>query len=153
MSNATTPRAISPNQSIETPWEFIRAVEARFGPLFCDLAALPENSKCPTHIGPDQDSLSAPWPTPPSGRYNWLNPPFANIAPWVQRCAQQSARVLVLVPASVGSRWYGDYVEGKASVHFLAPRIAFTGQPFPKDLMLLQYNCGWNSRPVQWRWK
>lgn len=168
--NATSPRPISENQSVGTPWEFIEAVERYRGPLHCDLAATQENKKAPLWIGPDWEDcpehlgrsfFRESLPSPPAGSYNWLNPPFADIAPWVQRVVEEEQPTLILVPASVGSVWYGEWVEGYMSVSFLRPRIKFEGHTaaYPKDLMLLTYNPSFLSTgllslvPQQWRWK
>lgn len=173
--DATTPRPRSTNQVVGTPWEFIHAVERRFGKLHCDLAALPENAKAPQFITPEQDSLapSTVWPTPPNGEWNWLNPPFSKIVPskskpgefssipwieeWVAKVVASQVSTLVLVPAAVGSNWYAEYVENKTMLTlFLSPRIAFDGSAsgYPKDLMLLVYEAGGHRYPPQqWRWK
>jgi hypothetical protein len=68
-------------QNYETPADFIRAVETRFGRLTVDLACSPENAKAPDRFY--EDRLPA-WPR--EGLL-WLNPPFSNIAPWASRCA------------------------------------------------------------------
>ena len=157
---ATRPRdKTTTNQVVGTPWEFIDAVKAKFGNLFCDLAATAENTKCPEYfITEEQDSLVTPWPTAPDEEYNWLNPPFANIAPWVEKCATDDNNVLVLVPALVGSEWYTKFVAGVADIYFLSPRLVFEGSkdPYPKDLMLLQYRRK-SAKPFysigNWRWK
>lgn len=176
--NATSPRPVSDNQIVSTPLDFIDAVKYKFGPLWCDLAALPENAKAFRYIDPETDSLAYPWPQPgqpwlapgsvrgsivarmPANHYCWLNPPFAEIAPWVAKAAECTTNVLVLVPASVGSRWFGEHVIDCAHwVYFLSPRLKFTKDPYPKDLMLIEYRWMTRSRVEgrtqfeQWRWK
>lgn len=176
---ATDPRQRSENQAVATPWPFIHAVEYRFGKLFCDLAATEENRKADFCITPETDSLATPWPTAPrpevswrKPRPNWLNPPYSEKVPskskpgqmsivpciykWVRKSWESKVRVLVLVPAAVGSDWYGEWVEEKAIVEFLNPRLIFENNPYPKDLMLLEYP-GTQERitipPRQWKWK
>lgn len=131
-------------QDYGTPWEFIRAVERRFGPLSVDLAAHAENAKCRTFIGPEQDSLSVDWSV--YGGARWLNPPFSQIAVWAKKCAEYRhlpAWTLLLVPASIGSRWFVEHVLGKAQVDGI-PRLTFEGEStaYPKDLMLCAYGYG-----------
>jgi phage N-6-adenine-methyltransferase len=99
-------------QDYETPMEFIRAVEKRFGPLTVDLAASAENAKAPRHISEKENSLICPWAATAVDNC-WLNPPFGNIAPWAKKCAEESehgARILMLVPASIGSNWFAEHV-------------------------------------------
>lgn len=140
-------------QVVGTPEEFIMAVEERFGHLSVDLAATAENAKAPFHIGPESDSLKQKW-----NLYDgnlWLNPPFGHIKPWVKKASKTipSGRILVLVPASVGSNWFADHVWGRARVYFLRPRMMFVGHTagYPKDLMLLVY--GEEPGVELWRWK
>jgi site-specific DNA-methyltransferase (adenine-specific) len=126
-------------QDYSTPQDFMRAVESRFGSPTWDLAASFGNRKAPNWIGVERDSLSVAWHELRGPL--WLNPPFANIAPWAEKCLNESikgARVLFLTPASVGSNWYRDFIHDRARVLFLNGRITFEGcgDPYPKDCML-----------------
>jgi phage N-6-adenine-methyltransferase len=145
----------SSRQDYATPRDFISAVERRFGPLSVDLAASSENTKAPIYLTVGQDSLSADW-TRHFGNL-WLNPPFANIAPWAAKCAAPHTprffrRILFLVPASVGANWFADHVAPHARIYFLVGRLCFDGRaPFPKDCCLAVY-----GEPVGvewWRWR
>jgi phage N-6-adenine-methyltransferase len=144
-------------QDVETPADFLGAVVRRFGALAVDLAATPQNRKAPAAYSPLADSLSHDW-TPHEGNL-WLNPPFANIAPWAAKCRTSAAaphdfdRILLLVPASVGSRWYADHVHGHAMVLALTGRLTFVGHrsPYPKDLILAVYG-EWRGFDC-WDWR
>lgn len=133
------------NQSYATPPEFIRAVKKRFGigNFDIDLAADANNKQAPRFYGIETDALTQPWKI--ASGWNWLNPPFGKIEPWVSRAFQQSkdfkAKTLVLVPASVGSNWWRNHVHGKCQVILLNGRITFLPEtkPFPKDCCLLRY--------------
>lgn len=149
-------------QSVGTPWEFIDAVEKRFGPLIYDLAADANNSKVREEFGgyfdEDADSLKQPWAQLlPQGNL-WLNPPFKDIAPWAEKCALESRTrhglILLLVPASIGSVWYSQHVLGQSVVLGLSPRMTFIGhdKPYPKDLMLCVYGYGLVGH-TSWRWR
>src|SRR5574338_761749 len=102
-------------QTYQTDPEFIAAVIKRFGVLNWDLAAEAGNAQAPKFITPEQDSFQVDWDK--LGEEDlpgnlWLNPPFSNIRPWAQKCANYrgSGRVLFLVPASVGSNWLADLI-------------------------------------------
>ena len=145
-------------QDYGTPWPFIRACEARFGPIVCDLAASAENAKAPLFYDRNRDSLSVDWAAEhPTGTL-FLNPEFAEIGPWAAKCATESARrqglILMLTPASIGTEWFAAHVNRKAMVLGLAPRMAFEGTdaPYPKDLMLSVYGMGMSGFDV-WRWR
>lgn len=144
-------------QAVRTPPEFLAAVQRRFGRITFDLAATPKNAVCESYFTKRQDSLRRPWPV----GLNWLNPPFDRIDPWVEKAALESqrrnVRIIILVPASIGSNWYRDHVEGKADVIPIGnPRLKFVGHRdgFPKDLMLLLYGFGRKTSVLpQWQWK
>lgn len=147
--------------TVETPADFMAAVEAKFGPIVLDLAATAENAKAERFFTPQDDSLKQCWADLPFGN-RWLNPPYSDIAPWVKRAFDSYTTftpVLVLVPASVGSNWWADYVHEKCCVYLLRPRLTFVGHKssYPKDLALLEYGtpserCGEKFYST-WRWK
>lgn len=145
-------------QDYGTPWEFIRAVEMRFGPLACDLAASRESAKAAEFIAAENDSLSVAWSERWPDGMLWLNPPFANIDPWAEKCAFESLLrrdlILFLTPASIGSNWFSNHVNRKAVVFGLSPRLTFEGtsDPYPKDLMLSVFGMGLSGFDT-WRWK
>lgn len=138
-----------------TPPEFIAAVKRKFGvtEFDYDLAASPENTKAKHFFTEEEDSLKQEWPN-----YGdlWLNPPYAKIAPWAEKCARycfrQKIRIFFLVPAAVGSNWWRDHVHNKAKVRFLNGRISFDGKaPYPKDCALCVY--GIEPGYEVWSWK
>ena len=72
----------------------------------------------------------------------WLNPPFANIKAWAAKCeTYNNGTICMLVPASLGSKWFRDHCMGRP-VFVLDSRITFDGHtdPYPKDLMLVIFN-------------
>ena len=149
-------------QDYQTPPEFLAAVADRFGRIDWDLAANDRNAACPRYLGPgshvSDDSLAVDWLEVVGPRsIAWLNPPFANIAPWAERCARLRDRggwTLLLVPASVGTNWWAEHAHGKGFAFWLSPRITFVGEthPYPKDLSLVAWGFGVNG-VATWRWK
>ena len=122
-----------------------------WGPLHIDLAADAENAKAPKFHTKEQDSLSMSW----TGLgHMWLNPPYANIGDWAEKAAMSSMSfapgdmLFMLVPASVGSNWYWEFVNGYAETCIITPRLKFIGHKtcYPKDLMLAVYH-GFCSAP------
>ncbi len=145
-------------QSVGTPWEFIDAIERRFGLITIDLAATQENSKGPAWIPPEANSLKVEWTNFYEGNM-FLNPPFGACKTWAKKCARESRRlgkgdrILLLTPASVGTNWYWDNIAENALVLPLSPRLKFEGHEhlFPKDLMLSVF--GEKPGFERWRWK
>lgn len=164
LSQIATPHRTGPSinkgkskQDYVTPSEFIQTVEKRFGHLVVDLAATSENKRAPEFISEAENSLADKWQWRNYHGLCWLNPPFAHIAPWARKCQVESlmgAKILMLVPASVGSNWFADHIHGRAHVMFLSPRIQFEGaeDPYPRDLMCVSF--GIQSPEYEcWRWK
>ncbi len=154
------------NQVVGTPRAFIDAVERRFGDITWDLAATADNSVCgdgsSRYFGPDhfdedyRDSLKKDWLYVTEGTL-WLNPEFANIAPWAAKAETTRHRIgwtLMLVPASVDAEWYWKHVHGKAFVMPLRGRLTFRGSadPYPKGLILAAYGFGVVGFEP-WKWK
>lgn len=142
-------------QDYGTPREFLDAVERRFGTICFDLAASKSNAVCPAHFTKEDDALAQDWRGIPGTL--WLNPPYADIGPWANKCAQLSWRygwLLFLVPASVDSNWFAGAVERCAFVMPLSPRLTFVGEkdPYPKPVMLCAFGFG-VSGFQPWRWK
>jgi phage N-6-adenine-methyltransferase len=144
-------------QDVQTPKEFIDAIEKRFGILRIDLAATNNNCQAQLHFGPGSqspDALVEDWSV--RGGNLWLNPPFGDIAPWAAKCATCRDRadwLLFLTPASVGSNWFHEHVVPNAHVIELRDRLTFVGStaPYPKDLLLACFGFGITGRS-SWHW-
>ncbi len=152
-------------QTYGTPRILLDACEYRWDNLVIDLAASDENHKANYWFTQEQDSLRQDWTAlSEQHRYDsgempvcWLNPPFSDIRVWAQKCweeSQRGCRILLLTPASVGSQWYADCVDGKALVCALNPRVTFEGCTtcYPKDCLISAYGFGKVGFEV-WRWK
>ena len=147
-------------QDYGTPRELIQAVELRFGQLDWDLAASKENAKAPYFLTEKSNYLTHPFRTwIEDGTLCWCNPPFANIGVWAEKWASDAtagARIIALVPASIGAEWFAEHVFDHATIIGLRPRITFEGckDPYPKDCMLLCYGMEVPGGYFQtWRWK
>lgn len=101
-----------------------------------DACAVQENAKCTNFYSPEKDGLSQPW----EGRV-WCNPPYGrNIGKWVQKAAGSGALVVMLLPARTDTRWFHDYIYGKADIKFLRGRLKFgeakNSAPFPSMVVV-----------------
>jgi phage N-6-adenine-methyltransferase len=151
-------------QTVGTPRAFLNAVEDRFGVIDWDLAATAANAVTGKFLGPGaprgEDSLAVDWamlPAPPRPVF-WLNPPYSNIKPFARKCAEQApaipGEIVMLVPASISTEWFAQYVHRRALVLAIRPRLTFVGQsdPYPKDLMLVVYGRWIAPGFETWRW-
>jgi site-specific DNA-methyltransferase (adenine-specific) len=149
-------------QSVMTPSEFMVSVRNVLGVIAVDLAADEKNKQASVWIERKENSLQMSWNTitkmSANGSWLWLNPPFEHIEPWVKKCYEESilgAKILCLLPASVGSNWYRDWVRGKCFEIYLNGRIKFVGHKdaYPKDLMLLVWGGWLGVGSSVWDWK
>ena len=148
--------------NFRTPGDLREAVCRRFGMPELDLA-------CSTELR-DQfgakglyveqvDSLKMPWADNlVNGGLGWLNPPYRRIGPWAEKCALEAskgAKILLLVPAAVGSNWYHDFVHQRAMTLILKGRPAFDPEHpdwgYPKDVALCCY-FGFSGFDI-WDWR
>ncbi len=88
----------------QTPRYLFRALDLEFN-FVLDAAALPETALCEKYLTPDIDALSVDWGDfiSPSVRspWAWLNPPYSDIGPWVEKAIEQQGRgigTVMLVP-------------------------------------------------------
>lgn len=155
---ATTPRDKNKTrQDYGTPDDFFAAVN-RALPMKWDLAANEENRKCHNFIDESSNSLVIPWHSLERESWLWLNPPFKNISPWAVKCLGEKglgANVVMLTPASVGSRWFKHSVWEHALVVFLCGRLTFKGEtkPYPKDCMISIFSNKIMPGVMIWDWK
>ena len=98
-----------------TPAWLFAALNAEFN--FCiDAAALPETALCERYITPQIDTLTVDWADfiPPFERspFVWLNPPYSNCAPFIEKCIKERDNGIgsvVLVPEDSTAEWWpGD---------------------------------------------
>jgi phage N-6-adenine-methyltransferase len=120
-----------------TPRAFFRKLDRRFG-FTLDPCATPENTKCALFFTREQDGLKQDWGT----HRVFCNPPYGReIGKWARKCfeaSQNGALVVLFVPARTDTKWFHEWVQGKADVTFVRGRLRFggadTSAPFPSML-------------------
>lgn len=149
-------------QDYRSPPDFLRAVERKFGvEIAFDLAGTVHNLVTGDGFCHDlgQDALALPWPRLSEGRAAFCNPPFGRSGAFA-RVASESmhCRSILLIPASVGSRWFAEHVAGIACVVFLRPRLTFLlpdgtpcGAGINRDCMLAAYGWAPGMHCSDWR--
>ncbi len=152
-------------QNYQTPIDFLTAVKKRLHivEFTMDLAASRDNAVCADWYDEEANSLIQPWNL---GGWNWCNPPYANIEPWVKKAMLESlkgAQTAMLVPASVGANWWTEWVEPYAYQSFLNGRLCFipnwrelgfkSPPLYPKDCALLLYTPWSFTGNEVWSWK
>lgn len=145
-------------QVVCTPEDFLGSLRMRLAiPEWSwDLAADHSNKVCDSCYTEADDALIQRWNMVDG--WNWCNPPYGDIEPWVAKARFESlkgANTAMLVPASVGSNWWAQFVHNHAYVLFARPRLTFKGHntPYPKDLAVLLYNAMGAKGYDTWNWK
>lgn len=108
-----------------TPQDFFNKLNEEFD-FTIDVCALPENAKCKRYFTPEDDALKQKW----TGTC-FCNPPYGReIGQWVEKAsksADEGATVVMLLPARTDTKWFHNYVYGKAEIRFVAGGLKFGG--------------------------
>ena len=122
----------------ETPQDLFDKLNNEFH-FTLDVCATPENAKCDSFYTKEQDGLSQPWKG-----VVWCNPPYGKqIGSWVRRgffASLSGNTVVMLLPARTDTRWFHEYIYGKAEIRFIRGRLKFGGSknsaPFPSMVVV-----------------
>lgn len=127
-----------------TPKDFFDNLNEEFH-FTLDPCANEENHKCDLFYTKEQDGLTKDW----GGHVVFCNPPYGKeIADWVRYSYEQSQKpnttVVMLTPARTDTRYFHDYIYGKAEIRFIKGRLKFgdatTPAPFPSMIVVYRKN-------------
>ena len=118
-----------------TPQDFYKQLDYEFG-FNLDPCATVRNAKCRRYFTLKEDGLSQDW-----GRHVvFCNPPYGKqMRGWARKCyeaALEGATVVLLAHSRTDTRWFHDWVYGKAAeIRFVRGRLRFgdgkQSAPFP----------------------
>lgn len=120
-----------------TPQGFFDELDREFH-FDCDVCAIPENAKCRKFFTPAQDGLKQEWKG-----ICYMNPPYGRaIGKWVQKAAESATTVVCLLPARTDTKWFHEYIYGKAEIRFIKGRLKFGDErnsaPFPSMVVIFR---------------
>ena len=121
------------NDIWETATHIFEPLNEEFG-FTLDVCAMPETAKCTKFYSPADDALQQPW----SPELCWMNPPYSNPRPWVEKAfgeAEKGATVVALLPADTSTRWWAVFWDHDwhrlrrigDELRFLPRRVRFVG--------------------------
>lgn len=121
-----------------TPDVLFDALNKEFG-FTLDVCSDGANAKCAKFFTPEQDGILQPW----SGAV-WCNPPYGNrIAEWLHKAIVEKSNGVTsvfLLPARTDTKWFHEYILGKAEIRFIKGRLKFGGAknsgPFPSMIVI-----------------
>lgn len=103
---------VSIRDSWRTPDFAFTPLDAEFD-FGLDAAASVENAKVPQFLTIKDDALSCCWASrllPFAGRTVWINPPYSNIPPWLEKAKLEAVKnhiiSVLLIPHSPDAAWW-----------------------------------------------
>lgn len=102
-----------------------------------DPCATADNAKCKKYYTIEDDGLSKDW----SNDIVFMNPPYGReIKKWMKKAYESNTTVVCLVFARTDTKWFHDYVYGKAEIRFIKGRVKFgdgkNSAPFPSMIAI-----------------
>lgn len=94
---------------------------------------------CPLNDNPSFDGLSIPWLNK-----TYVNPPYSNPLPWVEKAIEESNKgklIVMLLKMDTSTKYFMKLKEAKAKFLWINGRLKYgTGSnaPFPSMLVILQ---------------
>lgn len=125
-----------------TPQDFFDKLNLEFQ-FTLDPCADSFNRKCSRYYNREQNGLSRDW----GGERVFCNPPYGReIGRWVQKSFEESRKkntlVVMLIPARTDTKYFHDYIYGKAEIRFIRGRLKFgnakTAAPFPSMVVIFR---------------
>ena len=130
----------SKSEDWETPQDFFDSLNQEFH-FSLDAAASDSNAKCPIYFTKRENALLKNW-----GGYSvFCNPPYGReIGAFVKKAYEESKKpntsVVMLLPARTDTKWFHEYILGKAEIRFLRGRLKFgsavNSAPFPSMVVI-----------------
>lgn len=111
--------------------------------LILDPCATDENHKCGCWFTKKENGLTRNW----FGN-SFVNPPYVDVKIWIEKCYNEHIKnnitVVALVFSKTDTKWWHEFVEGKAEYHFIKGRV-----PFFKDGKQYYYTDKKSGKPIK----
>jgi len=125
MNSITHLKNITVQDEWVTPKPLLRSAMVNFDVLpFLDVACTEENAQFFEHITKEDDALSKEWTLD-----FFCNPPYSHAYDFMKKAYESHIKHnvtgLILVYAKTDTRWWHEFVENKAEVHFIKGRVKF----------------------------
>ena len=107
-----------------------------------DPCSTDENCKCERHYTREDDGLKHSW----GGCSVFCNPPYSDIATWVEKCYREGTKdntiVVLLIPSRTDTRYFHDFIYGRSEIRFVKGRLRFCDSkenaPFPSMIVIFR---------------
>lgn len=123
----------------ETPQDLFDELNKEFH-FTLDVCSDGKNYKCLPTYTKLTDAFSKPWNFDSCGGWKWMNPPYGReIGKWIEQ-ASKYGKTVCLLPARTDTKWFHNYIYGKAEIRFIKGRLKFGGHknsaPFPSMVVV-----------------
>ena len=124
-----------------TPQDVFDNLDAEFH-FNLDPCCTHENRKCENHYTKEDNGLKHSW-----GGYSvFCNPPYSNIAEWVEKCYREGTKdnttVVLLIPSRTDTKYFHNFIYNRAEIRFVKGRLKFGGHsnsaPFPSMIVIFR---------------
>ena len=89
------------------------------------------NKTCENYFTKEDNGLTKGW----GGNVAFVNPPYGReIGKWVKKCHDESnggTLCVMLIPSRTDTKWFHEYILGKAEIRFLKGRLKFINKLLP----------------------
>lgn len=125
----------------ETPQSIFDSLDAEFH-FTLDPCANDQNHKCMLYYTKAENGLLQNW----GGQTVFCNPPYSEIAAWVEKAFRESRQdhtvVVLLIPSRTDTRYFHNFIYHRAEVRFVKGRIQFgeskMNAPFPSMVVIFR---------------
>lgn len=118
-----------------------------------DPCATADNRKCWKYFSQSDDGLIQDW----SNEVVFVNPPYSNVAGWVEKCYNEykdkGVTSVLLIPARTDTKWFHKYCMKADLIQFVKGRVKFengaskpNSAPFPSMIVVFDPNLN-NNHP------
>jgi site-specific DNA-methyltransferase (adenine-specific) len=118
-----------------------------------DPCASADNAKCAKFYTEQDDGLSKDW----SGETVFVNPPYSNVAGWVEKCYREymdnGVTSVLLIPSRTDTKYFHKHCMKADLIQFVKGRVKFengsskpNSAPFPSMIVVFDRNLN-NNQP------
>ena len=122
-----------------TPKKFFDELNKEFN-FTLDPCSNSENAKCSKFFTEKENGLIQNW----DNEIVFMNPPYGReISKWVKKASEaRGGLVVCLLPARTDTKYFHDYIYGKAEIRFIKGRLKFgdskNSAPFPSMVVIFK---------------
>jgi phage N-6-adenine-methyltransferase len=114
----------------ETPLSFYSEQDVKYH-FTLDPCCTNDNHLCSKYYTKEDNGLLHTW----KGERVFVNPPYGReIGKWVKKAYEESLEgtlIMLFIPSRTDTKWFHDFILGKADVNFLKGRFKFENRTFP----------------------